>query len=372
VTIALVLVAAIALVIGFVSNQLPPIYISIACSFVAAVVLAMFSRLNRRRAAPATGSGPAPLDTGPSIFERSAPTTTQSPAIRGARPALEEPEEEEEEPVTVVSAPATKRPVAREPVPPEPEEEEDLWPDEIVFPIEDYDDLRTAEILPLLEELDDDELEDVRDYEEDHRRRASILRRIDELLRGEEELAPPPPPVRPKVEPVVPPVAPSRRPAVTRREPEPEPPPPPPPPPPRTRPEPALTELRAEPDEVEPEEAEPVVAAAAPAVAARAEPVVADDEFPIADYDKLRVAEILPLLSELEPDELEQVAERERAGSNRTTVLTKVNRLLRPEKVKTTGKAAPARAPRPPAPRGFGPSNGPSAPSGSGADNGEG
>jgi hypothetical protein len=358
VTIALVLVAAIALVIGFVSNQLPPIYISIACSFVAAVVLAMFSRLNRRRAAPASGSGPAPLDTGPSIFERSAPPTTQSPAIRGARPALEEPEEEEA--VTAVSAPATKRPAARaEPVPPEPEEEEDLWPDEIVFPIEDYDDLRTAEILPLLEELDDDELEDVRDYEEDHRRRASILRRIDELLRGEEELAPPPP-VRPKVEPVVPPIAPSRRPAVTRHEPEPEPAPPPPLPP-RTRPEPALTELRAEPDEVEPEEAEPSVAAAAPAVAARAEPLVADDEFPIADYDKLRVAEILPLLSELEPDELEQVAERERAGSNRTTVLTKINRLLRPEKVKTTGKAAPAKAPRPPAPRGFRPSNGPSA-----------
>jgi len=116
--------------------------------------------------------------------------------------------------------------------------------------------------------------------------------------------------------------------------------------------------LRAEPEEVEPEEAKPEVAAfAAPGGSA-----VDDDAFPIADYDKLRVAEILPLLPELEPDELELVAERERAGANRTTVLTKINRLLRPEKVKTTGKAAPAKAARPPQRGGFDePSNGPAA-----------
>ena len=40
-----------------------------------------------------------------------------------------------------------------------------------------------------------------------------------------------------------------------------------------------------------------------------------DDElFPIADYDDLRANQILPLLPELDDDELALVAERERSG----------------------------------------------------------
>src|SRR3954454_16067694 len=60
VTIGLVVLAAIALVIGFVSSTVAWIYVSIACSAVAALVLYLFSRMSRRRAAPAVG-GPAPL-----------------------------------------------------------------------------------------------------------------------------------------------------------------------------------------------------------------------------------------------------------------------------------------------------------------------
>ena len=41
------------------------------------------------------------------------------------------------------------------------------------------------------------------------------------------------------------------------------------------------------------------------------------------------MAEILPLLSQLTSSELEQVAEREEAGANRSTVLSRINRLLR-------------------------------------------
>ncbi len=85
------------------------------------------------------------------------------------------------------------------------------------------------------------------------------------------------------------------------------------------------------------------VAAPEPEPAAESEPEVAvgDDEwmadadweqdevvdFPIADYDDLTVAEIMPLLPQLYSDELDDVIERERAGKNRTTVLTRLDEL---------------------------------------------
>jgi hypothetical protein len=49
VAIALVSVAAVALVIGLVSNQLSPVYVAMGCSLVALVVLARFPRLGRGR-----------------------------------------------------------------------------------------------------------------------------------------------------------------------------------------------------------------------------------------------------------------------------------------------------------------------------------
>src|SRR5205823_13687918 len=49
---------------------------------------------------------------------------------------------------------------------PEEEEEEADVGDEGIFPIADYDDLKAAEVVSLLPELDDDELEQVRDREE--------------------------------------------------------------------------------------------------------------------------------------------------------------------------------------------------------------
>ncbi|MBI2168949.1 MAG: hypothetical protein HYU28_05550 [Actinobacteria bacterium] len=124
------------------------------------------------------------------------------------------------------------------------------------FPIADYDDLKVGEIVPLLPELDDDELESVRAHEEGGKARATILGRIDELL-GE--------------------------------------------------------------GESEEEEAE--------------------GEFPIADYDDLKVGEIVPLLPELDDDELDVVREREASGRARASILNKIDDLL--------GEAPPAPVKKP-------------------------
>jgi len=144
-------------------------------------------------------------------------------------------------------------------------------PGEEEFPIADYDDLRVSEVVPLLPELDDDELEMVRDREEAGKARATILNRIDELL--------------------------------------------------------------AEPEELE--EAEAVD---------DGEEAWADDEFPIADYDDLRVNEIVPLLPELDDDELELVREREEDGRARAGILDRIDDLLGIEPPPTTAPAKRASA----------------------------
>jgi hypothetical protein len=239
-TIALVLVGAVSLVIGFVGGEQLPIFISIACSVLAGVVLVVFSRMSRRQGAPATSGGPAPL------ADEAAPATKRTEAVSDdeVEEAVTEPEpvgagrgfaadddfpiedydellvseilpllaeldadelevvrereqsgkaratllrrieqlaEGEGEPT--VAAPAFSARASE----PEVEDEGD---EELMFPIEDYDDLRVSEILPLLPELYDDELELVADHERDNANRASVLNRIDELLGGEPEPAP--------------------------------------------------------------------------------------------------------------------------------------------------------------------------------------
>nr|ABK91966.1 conserved hypothetical protein [uncultured bacterium] len=56
-------------------------------------------------------------------------------------------------------------------------------------------------------------------------------------------------------------------------------------------------------------------------------PALLDDdlEFPIADYDDLRIDEIVPLLPELYADEIEVVRSRERAGANRGIILRRLD-----------------------------------------------
>jgi hypothetical protein len=288
VTIGLVLVGTIFLIIGFVQSSLIAIYISIGCSVLAAIVLIAFSRMaSKSQQVVAAGDAPAPLDVGEPTTE-AVPVQDATPAFAPAPLPSSEPM-----PAAVPAASAA--------------EEDDGY-----FPIEDYDSLKIAEIVPLLPELDLDELDMVREREEQGKHRSTLLARIDQVIAELEAEDQAPAPVA---------------------EPEPE-------------PEPLLDEVDEldEADEVE-EEPEPVAApvAAAPAAAA----VMGDDDyFPIEDYDDLRAAEILPLLPELDDDELEMVRAKEAATANRSSILRRIDALL-PGAPAPAPVAAAAPAPEP-------------------------
>jgi hypothetical protein len=209
-----------------------------------------------------------------------------------------------QEPEATEAAGAAREPFAGEPQVAESEEPEGY--DAAGLAIADYDTLTVRQILPLLVELDDDELDEVREYEEAHLARESILIRIEDLLEepyedeepaeefeDDDAAAPPPPRAATAAPASAPAPAPAAAPPAT--------------PPPAT------------------------AAVPAPAAAPMYEDDGAggEDVFPIADYDDLRVAEILPLLSQLEPDELEMVAEHEEQLANRSTILNRIDRLLR-------------------------------------------
>ena len=66
VTIGLVVIAAVALVIGFVSSTVAWIYVSIVCSAIAGVVLYLFSRMSKRKMI-ATTPAPSPLAPPPAM-----------------------------------------------------------------------------------------------------------------------------------------------------------------------------------------------------------------------------------------------------------------------------------------------------------------
>ncbi len=241
-TIALVLVGAVALVIGFVNDAMFPIYLSIACSLLAAVVLVVFSRLSKARLEPATGA-----------------------------------------PAAIAGEPTGRLLVDRE------------IDRDVDFPIPDYEDRRVAEIVPLLADLDLDELELVRAHEAGGRNRTTVIRRIDDLIAESDGAA-----VEEEREDTLVGAAAS----FGRDE-----------------------EADLEEDFDEEEEA------------------ADEDLFPIADYDELSVAEILPLLDELTLDELEEVGDREADGQNRAAVLDRVDQLL------DEGEAAEAAAPKKAAPK---------------------
>ncbi|HEX6393209.1 MAG TPA: hypothetical protein VFZ97_07185 [Acidimicrobiales bacterium] len=229
VTVALVFAGLVLLIVGFVQDSLSLIYLSIACAAVAGIALIVFSRLSRRRAVrlaiegvPAAAAPPllarSRADEGMDLRPRPAPErqpapsygVAEEPALTPGGAAFPGEYEFEEEEVEVLE-PTRPQPVqtapvfGREPLPEfahagaqdaagqghweEPGEWEEEWGDEVVFPIEDYDDLRVAEILPLLPQLEGDELEDVRDREVNTKARATIVAKIDELL-GREPQAP--------------------------------------------------------------------------------------------------------------------------------------------------------------------------------------
>jgi hypothetical protein len=100
--------------------------------------------------------------------------------------------------------------------------------------------------------------------------------------------------------------------------------------------------------------APPTVAAPAPAAPETGEWLAADQEwddgegewedeeieFPIADYDELTEDEILPLLPELYEDEIDVVADREKAGQNRASILLALDDLRGADPIDAGGVAA--------------------------------
>ena len=176
----LVLVATVLLVLGLVADSgLGLIYVSIACSLAAGVILVVATRVNRPRP-EAVATGPAPL-------------------LPPEPPAEDEVAVVEEVAVDDVAdadfAPATA-PVAAVAV---------ASADDELFPIADYDDLSLGEILPLLPKLYADELDVVEARENAGKSRRQILSRLAELrdsmqgapddLTAEEWAAQQPPPV---------------------------------------------------------------------------------------------------------------------------------------------------------------------------------
>jgi hypothetical protein len=270
----LVLAAAVTLVIGLLNSGLGLIYVSIGCSVAAGIVLALAVVRSRpeRAAAPAVGS-----ERLRALEEEEAPTVTVVPTRGGKRRAAEPVVEEDEEEV------------------------EASGDGEGVFPIADYDELKVGEIVSLLPELDEDELDMVREREESGKNRSTILTRVEALTgatagasaRGSDDWG-----------------ANDRHwdswdEGGEEHDLEPE----------------------EEEEEEEPEEEE--------------EEVSDEAIFPIADYDELKAAEIVSLLPELDDDELEEVRDREERGASRATVLNRIDQLLGVEP--PPAKKAPAR-----------------------------
>ncbi len=288
VTIGLVLVGAVSLVIGFVSNSLPPIYLSIACSVIAGVVLVVFSRMSKRQ--EAGGPSSSGFRPAPSAGAWTPPSSPPSPPSPPPAPSYRPPTA----PVPPVTEPSASPAAGRAPAPASAVAVED-------FPIEGYDTLRVSQILPALDGLDLDDLDAVREREEQGKNRTTVLRRIDMLMDELEGVD-------------------------------------------GTAVEVGATELDAEDEDqvfeeevdedLEDFEDEDDLAAGTAADEQDRTTIMpaagAASSFPIADYDRLPVAQILPLLDDLDDDELDMVVEREEQGKNRAAILDRIDEMFEP------------------------------------------
>lgn len=179
------------------------------------------------------------------------------------------------------------------------------------FPIPDYDNLEVVEILPLLGDLDGPQLRMVRDREASGRAHPWVLARVDALLESEAETG--------EIEWA-----------------------------------PAQSEEPAEADEAWSGSAagsewgagDPEWAATDFPLEGGGDSGYGDVEvmrdFPIDRYDDLRANEILPLLAQLDTEDLKMVREEEAAGKARTSVLSRIDVLLA-----RSGPSAAAAASRP-------------------------
>jgi hypothetical protein len=162
----LVLVATVLLVLGLVADSgLGLIYVSIACSLAAGVILLVATRVNRQRTEPAAvPTGPAPLPP------------PEAPAVTAAPVAATPPPEPAPEVDAEAFAPSTQEtPAVSTPAAAAAADEDEM------FPIADYDDLTVGEIMPLLPKLYADEIDVVMAREESGKSRRQIVARLEEL-----------------------------------------------------------------------------------------------------------------------------------------------------------------------------------------------
>ena len=297
VSFGLVLLATILLVVGLLADTLTLIYISIVASFTAAVVLYLAFRRARPKAdTDLVAPTPIPPEGAEDDFPE-ADATTVTPAVTTPEAVVAASEEPE---VEVDPDPVLADDVGTRAAADDWTSDED-WADDgefdVEFPIADYDDLSVAEIVPLLPQLYSDELGVVAERERTGKNRTAILSRLDELaatgtdadaleaesVDTDEAFAPAAPPATPAV------AGAARNDALSTPRP--------------TRAAPQVPSLAADDD---------------------------DDDFvfPIADYDELSVDQIVPLLVQLEDDELEDVKAREAAGQGRKSVIAEIDRQL--------------------------------------------
>jgi len=307
VSFGLVLLATVLLVVGLLTDDaMTLIYLSIACSATAAVVLWVAFRKARPKQESAS-EPPTPILPEGVDPETEASAVAAAPAPSAAvtagaedrdrttvQPVVAGPEAEAAAEVNPGGTPTAATEAAVGTATPDDDwVDDDDWADagefEVEFPIADYDDLSVAEIMPLLPQLYSDELEVVAERERSTKNRTTILKRLDELAATGTDAD-----------------------AMD-----------------------ADDELEVEPQPAAPAEAEPAPVAARSLRSMGEVPSLSDDDwdddevvFPIADYDELTADQIIPLLPHLEADELEDVKAREVAGQGRKSVITEIDRHL--------------------------------------------
>jgi hypothetical protein len=373
----LVVVAAGLFVVGVVGGNLAAVYLSMAASGAAGLALMVSARLGRERRGEAS-SAPAPIEPAdkPGLALVGAPAgTSAAPATTAGATSAAAPPSSPPAPAAPAAPSPAPAPKAAAKAPPPPPRYAASWEQDLAveFPIADYDDLTEDEIVPLLPELDEEELDMVEERERLTKSRPTVLAEIDRARAAalDSPAAPEPAAAAPAREPAAaapePAAAPeaaaapepaaareataapaaaaaeARAPAAAAPAPEPA-------------PEPAAAPVPAQRAEAEPAAAgpEPAPAAAQPAAATggeapagspdgaaaaspaappdQAEPsdrtATAGESLPIPDLHSRRANEVVVALGSLDVAQLEAVRAEEEAGARRRTVLAAVDRRL--------------------------------------------
>jgi hypothetical protein len=200
---ALVAAAAVFLVIGLAGGDVGDLYLSMVLCLASLVVVAVSARVSRARPAPAADEAPDAIE--PEGYAAAEEEPEPEPVVEPVAERQPEPEPEREL-VTTVSGPLVDDPTAglsarlaktpQEPVDtasiwaaepaPEIEVESDDQGDvdltEEAFPIADYDDLATEQILPLVPQLWPEEIPVVAERERATKARPAVLDALAEAI----------------------------------------------------------------------------------------------------------------------------------------------------------------------------------------------